>query len=213
MERYWKWLMHANARALFFIALLILLLVLGWCAWVLWRPMQQGRADNTQPAAVVPHTEMALGILACLSNQLTDAQVVPVSPFRPTLESLAANRESITNVLQPRRRRSEDGTGDPFAGLRPNRNVPTTPPPAAPAAPRIPKLTYRGFFTRPDGKTAALFNDSTTDAATFHLPGEEFHGVALLVTGPTRARVRLPGGQERDLVIGESIELPAEAQP
>jgi hypothetical protein len=156
---------------------------------------------------------MALGILPCRSNeQSTGALVVPVNPFRPTLESLAANNEPVANALQPWRRGSTTND-DPFASIRMHRSVPVANRTTPPAAPRVPVLTYRGYFQRPDGKFAALFSDSTTQSAAFHLPGEEFHGLALLASGTTRARVRLPGGEERDLAIGEFVQLPAEAQP
>jgi hypothetical protein len=207
----WKWLMHANARALFFIALLILLLVLGWCVWVVWHPRQPANVETGHATQPAQHAEMALGILNCLSNELAvGTRVVPINPFRPTLESLAASHEPMTNIFV--RTRTRGGTNDPFAAIRGQRNVPTANT-AEPAAPRIPKLTYLGYFQRPDGKTAALFRDSTTPTPVFHLPGDEFHGVALLTSGGTKLRVRLPGGQERDLAVGESFELPAEAQP
>lgn len=205
----WKWLMRANARALFFIALLILLLVLGWCVWVVWKPLNPAHTETTHTTQPAPRTEMTLGLLTCLSNELdVGAQIVSINPFRPTLESLAANREPMSNVLQ-RVRVTRGGTNDdPFATLRTHRSVPVKK-----VAPQIPVLTYLGYFQRPDGKTAALFRDSTSQTTTFHLSGDIFHGIALLVTGTTRARVRLPDGQERDLAIGDSFELPAEAQP
>lgn len=223
MESFWKWLMHANARALFVIALLILLLVLGWCAWVIGHPRQPAPPDVAHAKQPAAYPETTLGILACISNESNAAAwVLPVNPFRPTLESLAANNEPISNILRVARLPNRAVTNDdPFAAMRGTRNVPVgtgsrnvRPAAGAPASvPVAPVLTYRGYFQRPDGKFAALFHDSAAQTASFYVPGDEFNGVALLATGITHARVRLPGGQERDLAIGDRVQLAPEAKP
>ena len=73
-----------------------------------------------------------------------------------------------------------------------------------------PRLTYTGFFKRPDGRTAALFHDSAANAAVFKLPGDALRGATLVEANIRHAKLILPSGKEIILAINEAVDLPPE---
>ena len=105
------------------------------------------------------------------------------------------------------------GTGkkeDPFAHLRKKEAIPGGLT-GADGRPMIkPKLTFMGFFERPDGKQAAMFYDSAENTTVFYDAGKQVHGVDILSATVREAKVRLPDGSETTLPIGQNIELAAE---
>jgi hypothetical protein len=216
----WKWLLRANAKALFFITLLVLLLVLGWCAWTLLRPKNEVQVccDDGKTRAPVAQAAMSIGIISLMEKNAENADLVfPMNPFRPTLESLAANKQTVIAALKRPWNQHRNATNDPFAQVRAHRNVPgagntSGGQPQQPTM-QVPVLSYRGFFQRPDGKFAALFNDSSKRSTAFYLPGATIHGVTLVSSTAEKAVLRLPDGTEQELVVGGKIELTAEAQP
>lgn len=207
MDRLWKWLMHADAKALFFGAV-ILFVVAGVVAWLRYGreavPQREPPAAGPSVATEVP-TNRDLGVLEFVTNQLSaDAATAPVCPFRPDIDTMFAHQAGGTAASGMTNQHRVHG--DPFAKLRPHHAD-------TPAAPAIPVLAYRGYFQRPDGTYAALFHDSVDDSSKFFTPGTDavLRGVSLLAADRHAAKVRLPSGETKDLAIGDTITLPAVA--
>jgi hypothetical protein len=198
MERLWKHLMHLDARALFIGALALFLVVAGIVTWLYLHRVPETKAPVEAPPAAAPIAGAAdVGLLGMISNQMSaDALVVPVNPFRPSLENMAAlyaPTPSTAGVVRVRTFTNH------FGRFR---------PPKA-AQPVIPTLTFRGYFQRPDGTPAALFHDSVDDASRFVTPGGEIRGVTLVAADMRSAKVKKPDGQVATMAIGDSFTLPA----
>jgi len=216
MEKLWQYLMQANAKALFVIALAVLLGVAAWRGWVEFtaetHPAPEEQA--TGRAEFKPGRE--LGLIDFATNQLAWAGAPPESPFLPTLEALAADPGAVAAMRERRGRGGREGAApggaakDPFAHLRGGRTLPGGGGAKPGPDPAIPRLTYKGFFKGPDGNAAALFHDSSLDAATFKTPGADLHGATLLEADLRHARIRLAGGGEVDLALNESVDLKPE---
>ncbi len=214
MEQLWKYLMQANAKALFVIALVVLIGVLAWRGWVEYTAATAGQTPVEQAigrAEFKPGKE--LGLIAFVTNQLAATPEIPLNPFRPTLESLATNPVAVATMNLHGWSKSNKGNPppggnvkDPFAHLRGDRNVPGKTPPAA-GQPVTPRLTYKGFFKRPDGQTAALFHDSATQTALFIVPGGAIRDATLLEADIRHAKLRLADGAEVSLALNTSIDL------
>lgn len=198
MDRLWKYLMQMDARALFFASLALFLAVAGIVGWLyLHASSAHVPAQVPSGPTAPPPVERHIGVLGFVSNQLSpDALVVPVNPFRPSIEYMLTPTGMVfavsTNRL-PRR-----GT-NLWARVRPPRD----------AAPVIPMLTFRGYFQRPDGTSAALFHDSVDDSSKFFSISNDLRGASLIGVNIRSAKVRKPDGQTVDLAIGESFTLPA----
>ena len=103
---------------------------------------------------------------------------------------------------------------DPFAHLRKKAAVPDglVGPDGQPMV--IPKLSFLGFFKRPDGQQAAMFYDSVEKTTIFYETGKQIRGVDIVSANINEAEIRFPDGTSRKLPIGESIELaPVPAKP
>ncbi len=215
MEQLWKYLMQANAKALFVIALAVLIGVLAWRGWVEYTAATAEQAPVEQAigrAEFKPGKD--LGLIGFVTNQLAATPEIPLNPFRPTLESLASNPVAIATmglrgwgkVRGKGDTPPENGAKDHFAHLRGDRNVPgKTPPPAG--QPVTPRLTYKGFFKRPDGQTAALFHDSATQTSLFIVPGGAIRDATLLEADIRHAKLRLADGEEVALDLNASVDL------
>jgi len=219
MEKLWQFLMQANAKALFVIALATLL---GVSAWRGWAEFAARDADLAPADPVAGRAEFKpgkdLGLIAFATAQLAATPDLPVNPFRPTLESLAADPAAFASLSprgggKPPTGNAAGQNPDPFAHLRGNRTIPGAQPTPA-AQPAIPRLTYKGFFRRPDGQTAALFHDSAAQTAAFKIPGDTLRDATLIEADIRHATLRLANGEEIALAINESIELkPEPAKP
>lgn len=202
MDRLWKWLLDANAKALFLASVILFLLVAGLVAWMRYgRTTPPAQAPKAAASAAVPLAAPAdtpLAVMNYVSNQLSgESLVLPVCPFRPD--------------IQPVRAPNGTGFGMPTNVLHRIVRVRTNRPPAAAATgPVVPVLTFRGYFQRPDGMLAALFNDSAANSSSFYTNNAVFRGVTLLESGPTGTKVRMPDGEVRALAIGEAITLKPE---
>lgn len=217
MEKLWQFLMQANAKALFVIALVILIAISGWRGWVeftaLRHPALEG--ETTGRAQFKPGKE--LGLIAFASNQLAWAGTPPQSPFFPTLDALATNPAAAIAAWRARTGRdgpvatgTNDANKDPFKHLRVNRAGPGGAGERPGPPPDVARLTYKGFFKGPDGKASALFHDSSTEAAMFKHAGDDMHGATLLDANIRHAKIRLAAGDEVDLALNDSIDLKPE---
>jgi hypothetical protein len=219
MEKLWKFLMQTNARALFFLALVVLLVVSGWRGWVEVAAARRPAPEETVMGRAHFKPGKDLGLIVFVTNQLAAAHEIPVNPFRPTLESLASNPVMLAAISKrtwrssfPTNRTPRFAATNFFAHVRSAATNVTASSVAPPVV--TPRLTYTGFFKRPDGQTAALFHDSVANASVFKLPGDALRGATLVEADIHQATLTLPSGRKVTLARHESVDLPPEpAQP
>ncbi len=221
MDKLWKCVMRLNARAFCLAAALFFFGVTGWCGFRIMTPVAPLKDGNEgkSPELAQP---WSFGTLALVSNQLaSETLAIPVDPFRPTIEAIFTNETERTAFLKALKAAqggaaegdSEAGAAkkeDPFAHLRKK-----DPSQGGPLGPNgrplvIPKLTFMGFFERPDGKKAAMFYDSANETTRFYETGKQVHGVDVVNADVRAAEIRLPDGSVRKMEIGSTIELVAE---
>jgi hypothetical protein len=220
MDQLWKWVMHLNAKAFCLMAVLFLFGVAGWCGFLFLNPpapLKDG--GGTLPAGAQPWTYSTLDFV---SNQLAaEALSIPVDPFRPTIEAIFTNETERAAFLKALKAAQNAAAGiggatgsgkkeDPFAHLR-RKDPEAGGLTGANGQPMvIPKLTFLGFFQRPDGTKAAMFHDSAQDTTVFYDSGNQVHGVDVVNANVREAEIRFPDGSSRKLEIGGSVELAAE---
>ena len=226
MDTFWKWLMRMDARGIFILSLLLLLLVIGWWSWVALRPPREHRALSAEAigsdgsAPKLPPFR-PLGVLGLVSNQFSaDALIVPINPFRPTFEAMVSNQADIAiQDWQAGRTRDPSSQGrQPGLMTRirirtpriPDGNTGTT---GTPADPPPPTLTYRGMLQRPDGRIAAYLYDSAAGAGRFVSVGDTLHGVEVIGTRRGDITFKLANGEEQTLTRGDTIKLASGANP
>jgi hypothetical protein len=221
MDQLWKWVMHLNAKAFCLTAALFFFGVAGWCGFRFLNPptpLKDG-GDGKLPAHAQP---WAYSTLDFVSNQLAaEALSIPVDPFRPTIEAIFTNETERAAFLKALRAAQNAAAGiastagsgkkeDPFAHLR-RKDPEAGGMTGANGQPMvIPKLTFLGFFQRPDGTKTAMFNDSANDTTVFYDSGKQVHGVDVVNASVREAEIRFPDGTSRKLEIGSSVELAAE---
>ena len=93
MEKFWKWLMKADAKGLFVASLLLLGGVTTWWGVDLARaPRKAANATVDKPDDVQPLKLSAfkpIGVIGFVSNQFAPSTlIVPVNPFHPTFEAI-----------------------------------------------------------------------------------------------------------------------------
>lgn len=231
MDTLWKGIMRLNAKAFCLLAMLFFAGVAGFCLWQYRHPAEPIRDHDSAPPPEPP-AAVTIGLLDFVTNQLTaETLVMPVDPFRPTIEAIFTNEVERAAFLKALKAAQTAASGisaatgadaagkakeNPFAHLRKKAPVPggLVGPDGTPLI--IPKLTFVGFFERPDGKRAALFHDSAEQNTVFYDSGKAVHGVEILSANVREAEIRFPDGTTRKLEIGTSVELapePAKAKP
>lgn len=223
MDQLWKWIMHLNAKAFSLVATLLFFGIAIWCGIQYMTPVEPFKDGGEKTPELPPAWE--LGTLAFVSNQLAaEVLTIPTDPFRPTLEAIFTNETERTAFLKALKAAQTAAAGlsgggadaaggkkeDPFAHLRKKGAVPggLVGPNGQPMV--IPKLSFLGFFQRPDGKQAALFYDSVQNTTGFYEAGQQVHGVDVLSANVREAEIKFPDGTTRKLEIGGSVELAAE---
>ena len=221
MDKLWKWVMHLNAKAFCLTATLLFLATALWCGFKYMTPPVPFK-DGGSAVKHERTTALEIGILGLVSNQLAaETLTIPVDPFRPTLEAIFTNETERTAFLKALRAAQNAAAGvagtaagakkeDPFAHLRKKEAAPgeLTGPDGRPMV--IPKLSFLGFFQRPDGTQAAMFHDSVENSTVFYDTGKQIHGVDIVNADVRQAEIRFPDGTTRKLEIGGSVELSAE---
>ncbi len=221
MNQLWKGVMHLNAKAFCLAAAFIFFGVMAWCGFRFLNPpspLKDG-GEGKLPDLSQP---WAFGTLDFVSNQLAaETLSIPVDPFRPTIEAIFTNETERAAFLKALKAAQNAAAGvgtapegtkkeDPFAHLR-KKNPESGGLTGADGQPMIiPKLTFMGFFQRPDGKKAAMFYDSANNSTVFYEAGKQVHGVDVLDANVREAQIRLPDGSVTTVAIGESKELAAE---
>ena len=222
MDKLWKWVMHLNAKAFCLTATLFFFGVSLWCGWQITHPREplKDGAHGKMPELAPP---WVIGTLDFVSNQLaSETLTIPVDPFRRTIEAIFTNETERAAFLKALKAAQSAAAGvaanpaagakkeDPFAHLRKKENVPGGPttPDGKPLV--VPKLTFLGFFQRPDGTKAAMFYDSAENTTVFYDSGKQVHGVDVLDANVHEAQIKFPDGSTRTLPIGGSVELAAE---
>lgn len=232
MDTLWKGIMRLNAKAFCLLAMLFFAGVAGFCFWQYRHPAEPIRDHDSGPLPEPPAV-VTIGLLDFVTNQLTaETLVMPVDPFRPTIEAIFTNEVERAAFLKALKAAQAAASGisaatggastaakakeNPFAHLRKKAPAPggLIGPDGTPLI--IPKLTFVGFFERPDGKKAALFHDSTEQSTAFYDSGKTVHGVEILSANIREVEIRFPDGTTRKLAIGSSVELapePAKVKP
>lgn len=224
MDRFWHWLMRANAKAVLVGAVAALLAVAGWWGWREFRPARVGREVppvGSRNARIADNRGLAL--LRFVSEQLeSGATQVPGNPFmssdepwhwRPRID------RQIRIAVRTNRQPAVAADPRPIASLDPPPVVedPAPPPVKKPAPPPVKKpaapprvtqakpvrLIYRGWFRRPDGAMMALIEDSESNKAVYYGSGDELFGVKLLGVDREVATVETLDGLEVELRIRE----------
>ncbi len=223
--------MHLNAKAFCLLAVFIFFSAAAWCGLKFMTPPEPFKDGGANTPDLSEPWE--IGTLNFVSNQLAaETLSIPTDPFRPTLEAIFTNETERVAFIKALRAAqaaaagltSADGasaTGtakkeDPFAHLRKKTAVPDglVGPNGQPMV--IPKLSFLGFFKRPDGQQAAMFHDSVENTTIFYEAGKQIRGVDIVSATINEAEIRFPDGTSRKLPIGESVELapePAKVPP
>ena len=227
MDKLWKWVMHLNAKLFCVAAAFFFFCVVGWCGFQYLTPLEPLQ-DGTHGKLPPLTPAWSIGTLDFVSNQLAaEALVVPVDPFRPTIEAIFTNETERAAFLKALKSAQNAAVGlaanaagskkeDPFAHLRKKQTDPNAlvGPNGQPMV--IPKISFMGFIQRPDGKQVALFRDSAENTTAFYDAGKQVHGVEVLDANVREAKVRLPDGSVTTLALGKEVELaaePAKMQP
>ena len=195
MDRLWDWLKHADAKTLFLASIALFVAVLMLVAWQHFGCAPGTTATTARSAlwkgGLPPPDGGTSNLTAFVARQLSaEALTVPVDPFRPDVSDLAVRS---TNVVSRHRH------GNNMASMLDNSHE------AATAV--VPRLTYYGYFQRPDGTHAAFFGDSVDKTSRFLTPGATIRDVTLVSADIRSASIRMPNGETTNLPIGASVTL------
>lgn len=192
MDNLWKWLKKANARAVFFCLLVVLLAAIGWWAWKLMTPI---RGVSPAPAGMGKEPLFPrLGMLAFLEKQKTASENRPANLFSP------ADGASTIVTIPP-----SQGTVE--TPVRP----PDSPPPTRVNPPRTRRLvtvTYRGMYTGSDGAAVALIEDSKSRRSSFYPVGASLFGLTVKSVRGETLTMTLDDGSDNDLKRGVPQSFP-----
>ncbi len=232
MEQLWQWLMRANARGVFVIALLALLLASAW--WVREEvrthdiPVPPGR----KPPATTHKPAVRLDVLDTVQRQLgVNPEWVPDTPFRPALgdrrrrptdpipEPIPGTAPDPAGgtpdtVARPPRGAGDPAPGDPgdpdaAAALTDPVTRPRFRPGQVPAGDpmTVVTLVYRGLFTRSDGSQLALMEDQERGRRAFHPVGTDLYGLRLDAVSSSAVAITTADGATIELPIGQAVDF------
>jgi hypothetical protein len=216
MEKFWKWLMRADAKALFAVTTLV---GLGVVMWVGYHGFRREPARATQSLA--PRDALSLDLLSFVDQQLrVDASWFPTTPFRPSagrrvMPARPTNGADVTFVpsdpsdpavpadpglLRGPVRVPTRSTRRPRRGRPPRR-----PPPAGPAQPAPVVLSYHGVLERSDGVSLALVADSSQQGRRFYSVGDDLAGMRVTRVGSDFLWLRDTKGELLRLASGRPV--------
>ncbi len=106
MEKFWKWLMKADAKGLFVASMLLLGGITAWWGVDLARAPRKAENPSAADAAKEQPLELSafkpIGVIGFVSNQFApETLIVPVNPFHPTFEAIvkALVRQSENGII------------------------------------------------------------------------------------------------------------------
>ena len=106
MEKFWKWLMKADAKGLFVSSLLLLGGVTAWWGYDIVHAQRKAAEPTAEEPAATQPLDLAafkpIGVIGFVSNQFApETLIVPVNPFHPTFEAIvkALVRQSENGVI------------------------------------------------------------------------------------------------------------------
>ena len=106
MEKFWKWLMKADAKGLFVASLLFLGGVTAWWGVDLLRAPRKAANASAADTGKEQPLELSdfkpIGVIGFVSNQFApETLIVPVNPFHPTFEAIvkALVRQSENGII------------------------------------------------------------------------------------------------------------------
>ena len=221
MEVFWRWMLGANARALFLCSVLALLLVVGWWVWKEFSPQHANMAQPRNPPGL--QSQESLQILAFLDSQ--SSPLLRQAPPNPFLTPGAKPRRRVTRRPRPQPQAEQERAAkavqaQPTAKAGQAQGKKSTQPERAPdgkdtarkpakprtrtsAPPETVSLTYRGMFER-NGRVMVLVEDSRSGRASFHDPEDGLFGLNVGSVEPESLQVKTPEGAEVDLLRGKS---------
>lgn len=212
MDKFWKWLMRANARGVFLGTLLGLLLTIAW--WT-YRELREAPRTETPPSkGTWSANDTPLGIIAFLDEQLEDfAALGRGNPFHLRRRKPRKPKPPAPGPEpQPEPAPPTPGPG-PGPGPEPDPAPPPSPPSPEPEPEPEPPpkqgytLEYKGLFTRSDGSTAALVRDSKTQTSSFFKKGTALHGMTIGRVNARYVTIQRPDGSLVMLKLGEPEEF------
>ncbi len=184
MDSLWKWMMRANAAAVFYCGLALLALLVSFFVWREFQPVAVGAA----PPAGRPRLEPGapLGLQDFLDRALARSVEPPGDPFR--------------NPRPPR----------PPTPPPPPRVVDTPrPPPPPPPPPKreTVRLTYRGLYQTSESDVRALIEDSKRRRSAFYRVGEVLFGMKIREIRMLEVYLLPANGSDVTLKLGEPYEF------
>lgn len=218
MDMFWKWLMRANAKALFAVTLLACLGVVLWVGVNVLRK-EPARASRSLPARTPQH----LDLLSFVDTQLrVDAAWFPTTPFRPSVGRrvmparpdvvAGGGTPTLPTQFEPFERPTTGGVvRRPVRGRRTKGKVPSRRPvrgqPLSPSSQEAQPivLTYHGVLQRSDGVTLALVADSSSQSRHFYRVGDELAGMQVARVGDDALWVRDAAGAQLRLTSGDPV--------
>lgn len=191
MDSFWKWLMRANARGVFIVSVIVLVLVLAWWVWREFAPLERG-ISMVPGAGGTDKSRDSLGLLAFLEEERGRDSVQPPPYFFLNLPApyVAPSTNAVATNLEP------------VVAVAP---VKPADPKAAPPAPKkkeVTTLVYKGKVQRTDDQVLALIGDSKSGGSKFYRSGDEVCGMVLGEFSKEEARVAV-GGEEVVLEFGK----------
>ena len=213
MENFWKWIMQANARNVFAIALLVLLTVTTGSAWhYLATASQPEEEPKPEPALPALTTPTSAGLRNYILAQCANQPIPPFDPFTPALDKENTPRQprSTSDWKTPGGYNSGSGSSSSSSGgktttTQGNQGKPVTA--VNPAKPPPVTLTYKGYMTRADGVSLALIHDSASGTTRFLDADQTLAGATLLSVKHGALTLRLPNGDETTLPLHESLAI------
>lgn len=183
MDAFWKWMMRANAGAVLYAGVAILVAL---ASFFVWREFQPAGVEGAAPPGR-PRLEPGapLGIEAFLETA-SAAVTPPGDPFR--------------NPRPPR----------PPPPPPPPRPVVETPPPRPPPPPpkrEIIRLTYRGLYQTSETDVRALIEDSKRRRSAFYRVGDALFGFKVREIRMQEVSLSPATGAEVTLKLGEPYEF------
>ncbi len=206
MDHLWKQLLQLDAKRLCFGSMALFLVVLGVVSWLSVR----GKTTTAMPppapsASTIPISSNDIGVLRFVESQRAgQALIIPGNPFRPSIEDMNMNLATgTTNVPPP----PVNDTTNPPTGKpgQPNKIPGRSGTTSATAG--KPTFTFRGYFQRPDGTSAALFHYAADNTYRFFLPGSNLQSTILLSANIHTAQVQHADGQVVNLGRGDAFTL------